>query len=331
MNIACLVLEDSQPYSLFKASEMFQFSNKIGSLYANMTKPFAVNFVTIDHSDTMVSKEIIFTSTSTIDDSTSYDLIIVPSITMESGEDIVDKYGLTSEWLVSQYEMGSVLCSLCTGAFLIANTGLLNGHDATTHWAFAKDFREMFPKIKYDENKVFTVNPSKRVYTSAGSDHASYLILYFIKSKFGSNVASKVAKGFGIDMSGASHKFLHDINEEDAIAGSRVYDAIKFMEDHYKNDISMDEIANSVSLSTRHFSRIFKRETGITAQAYIKKIRIKEARKLLEETGLSVKEIMYRVGYSDPKSFRKAFFKLTSLSPTQFRSVVSLAVLDEMT
>ena len=92
----------------------------------------------------------------------------------------------------------------------------------------------------------------------------------------------------------------------------------------------MDDIASSVSLSNRHFSRIFKSETGMTPSSFVKKIRIREARKLLEESNCSVKEIMYQVGYSDPKSFRKAFFELTNLSPTQYRAAVSLAALEEL-
>lgn len=331
MNVAYLVLKDSRPYSLFKASEMFYLANKIASTQLSHIQPFNVRMIGFEKTNIAVSEGVVVTTSGHINDNCVYDLIIIPSIALTSGPEIIKKYGILSAWLLDQYEQGAVLCSLCTGAFLIANTGLLDGHNGTTHWGLSADFQKMFPKIAYLQNKVFSVTPSKRIFTSGGSDYASFLILYFIRGKFGNNIASFIAKAFGIDMSRTNQQFFHNLEENvEAYSGSRIAEAIRFIEQQYKTDISMDDIASSVSLSNRHFSRIFKSETGMTPSSFVKKIRIREARKLLEESNCSVKEIMYQVGYSDPKSFRKAFFELTNLSPTQYRAAVSLAALEEL-
>jgi transcriptional regulator GlxA family with amidase domain len=245
------------------------------------------------------------------------DLIIIPAVhgdfekILSANEDMLS-------WIVTQYKEGASVASLCIGAFLLAQTGLLKGRNCTTHWEFANDFRRMFPNINLLENKIIT--DEKDIYTSGGAYSWLNLILYLIEKYAGRDMAITCSKGFEID--------IHRNNQSPFIifSGQKDHedeDIIKvqnFIEANIQSKIPVGELANMLSLGRRNLERRFKKATGNTVMEYVQRVKIEAVKKSLESSRLNVNEAMNRVGYTDAKAFRIIFKKVTGFSPLQYRS-----------
>jgi transcriptional regulator GlxA family with amidase domain len=245
------------------------------------------------------------------------DLIIIPSVHGDLKKILSANHDMLS-WIVTHYNEGASVASLCIGAFLLAQTGLLKGRNCTIHWEFANEFRRMFPNINLVENKIIT--DEKDIYTSGGAYSWLNLILYLIEKYAGRDMAITCSKGFEIDIHRNSQSpFIifsgqRDHEDEDIIKVQN------FIEANIHAKIPVGELADRSSLGRRNLERRFKKATGNTVMEYIQRVKIEAVKKALESSRLNVNEAMNRVGYTDAKAFRMVFKKVTGLSPLQYRS-----------
>jgi transcriptional regulator GlxA family with amidase domain len=245
------------------------------------------------------------------------DLIIIPAVQGDFKKILAENQELIS-WILMQYKEGASVASLCTGAFLLAGTGLLKGRNCTVHWEYASEFRSMFPDINLVENKIIT--DEKDIYTSGGAYSWLNLILYLIEKYAGRDMAITCSKGFAIDIHRNSQSpFIifsgqRDHADEDMI---KVQD---FIETNIQAKIRVGELAGRISLGRRNLERRFKKATGNTVMEYVQRVKMEAVKKRLESSRLNVNEVMNRVGYTDDKAFRIIFKKVTGLSPLQYRS-----------
>jgi len=245
------------------------------------------------------------------------DLIIIPSVHGDKEKILRDNATLLS-WIVRQHEQGAAVASLCIGAFLLAGTGLLDGRSCTTHWEFRDEFRGMFPSVHLVEDKIIT--DENNLYTSGGAYSWLNLVLYLVEKYAGRDIAVTCAKGFQIDIQRNSQSpFIifsgqkdHDDREIRAIQ--------EFIEKNIHSKISVEELASIFALGRRNLERRFKKATGNAVMEYIQRVKMEAVKKSLETSRLGVNEAMDKVGYSDPKSFRVVFKKVTGLSPLQYRN-----------
>jgi len=245
------------------------------------------------------------------------DLVIIPAM-YGNLQKAVDDNKEFVPWIIKQYKEGAEVASLCLGAFLLASTGLLDGKKCSTHWLAAQAFRQMFPSVNLVEDKINTDEDG--IYSSGGAYSSLNLILYLVEKHAGREAALFCSKAFQIDIDRNSQspfmifKGQKDHNDES------IKKAQEFIENNFQNKITVDELASMLALSRRNLERRFKKATANTVVEYIQRVKIEAAKQSLETSRENINEVMYKVGYSDPKAFRVTFKKITGLSPIQYRN-----------
>lgn len=209
--------------------------------------------------------------------------------------------------------------SLCSGTFVIAAAGLLDGLHATTHWRYFDKLEQEFPRVIVDRKSLFV--RERNVVTSAGVIAAVDLALDMVEHDLSSSIALKVARDLMLYLkrSGGQAQFSAQLTGQ--FAGTpKIEQAIDWMSEHIGEDISIAEAAQRSAMSERNFSRRFKEETGLSPREYLRLLRLDEARRLLSATSIPIDKIARIVGLGDGEQMSRAFRKHLSTSPTEFRS-----------
>lgn len=245
------------------------------------------------------------------------DLIIVPAIQGKMKDALALNQPFVP-WLVQQYKQGAALASLCIGSFLIASTGLLNGKNCATHWISANDFRTKFPEVNLVTDQIIT--DENGIYTSGGAYSSLNLILYLVEKFAGREMAVLCSKVFQIEIDRNSQSAFMIFNAQKDHDDEPVKKAQEYIEQNYQEKISVDQLASMFAIGRRNFERRFKKATANTVVEYMQRVKIEAAKMSLESSRENVNEVIYNIGYSDPKAFRTTFKKITGLSPMQYRS-----------
>jgi transcriptional regulator GlxA family with amidase domain len=222
-------------------------------------------------------------------------------------------------WLQSVAPRVRRIGSLCSGTFVIAAAGLLDGLHATTHWRYFDKLEREFPRISVDRESLFVRDHN--VVTSAGVIAAVDLALDMVESDISSSIALTVARDLMLYLkrSGGQAQFSAQLTGQ--FAGTpKIEQAIGWMAEHLAEDISVAEVAERSAMSERNFSRRFKEETGVAPREYLRLLRLDEARRLLSATTLPVDKVARTVGLGDGEQMSRVFRKYLSTSPSEFRS-----------
>lgn len=219
-------------------------------------------------------------------------------------------------WLRAQYEAGAMLAATCSGTFLLAESGLLDGKTATTSWWFASVFAERYPKVKLDLAAMVT-RTNRLVCSAAGMSHFD-LALHLIERFAGRAVARACARYTVLDDQRRSQAPFMILEHE------RSYDPLitraeRWMKANLARNFSVTELAEHVAVSPRKLDRRFRRCTGESPQVYLQKLRVEASKALLENTKLSMSDVIERIGYGDESTFRRLFKRHTTLSPRDYR------------
>lgn len=245
------------------------------------------------------------------------DIIIIPALYVDV-EKYLDQNVDLIQWITKQYFHGAEVASLCVGAFLLAKTGLLDGRQCTTHWKAAHNFQRLFPEVELVKDKIIT--DERGLYSSGGGFSFMNLIVYLVEKHAGREAAIYCAKFFQIDINRNSQSAFiifdgqKDHNDDD------VKRAQEFIEKNFREKITVEGLANMLSLGRRTLERRFKKATSNTPNEYIQRVKIEAAKKHLEAGSRKINDIMYEVGYADTKAFRNSFKTVTGLSPNEYRT-----------
>ncbi len=245
------------------------------------------------------------------------DLIIIPAIHDEP-ELTLERNNEFIPWLKRQYNSGAEIASLCVAAFFLAEIGLLDGKQCSTHWIHAEDFKSRYPKVNLVADKILTEDSG--IYTSGGAYSYLNLLLYLIEKYAGREMAILTSKAFMIDMDKAEQSAFR-IFEGQKDHGDLVIEKVqKHIENHFQKKLNVEDLADKFALSRRSLERRFKKATNNTISRYIQRVKVEAAKRSLESTREKVGEVMFEVGYSDEKAFRNTFKKITGISPVQYRN-----------
>jgi transcriptional regulator GlxA family with amidase domain len=245
------------------------------------------------------------------------DVVIIPDLIgdMMSATHANREYG---GWIAQQYKIGAEVASFCNGAFLMAFSGILKDKQCTTHWQYANEFRHFYPTVHLADEKIMTANNG--IYSSGGGISYWNLLLYLIEKYTDRSTAIFTAKYFVIDLDRHNQSpfvvFSGLKDHEDDL----IKEAQEFIEQNYKEKITVDEVARRFHVTRRTFERRFKKATFITVSDYIQRVKIEAAKKQLEIGRKSVTEVMLDVGYSDTQTFRDVFKKITDMTPVDYRN-----------
>ena len=245
------------------------------------------------------------------------DLIIIPSLNHNYNKTVKENRPLI-EWIEKQYKRGAEIASICTGAFLLASSGLLDGKICSTHWSAADNLRAMFPKIKVQTDKLIT--DENGIYTNGGAYSFLNLIIYLIEKYYDRQTAIFCAKVFQIEMDRQDQSAFIIFKGQKLHDDEVVKKAQTYIEDHLDEKISIEHLSSTLAVGRRNFDRRFIRATGNTPIEYSQRVKVESAKKAFETTRKTINEVMYDVGYSDVKAFRDVFRKITGMSPLEYRS-----------
>jgi transcriptional regulator GlxA family with amidase domain len=245
------------------------------------------------------------------------DLLIIPSVSNDY-ENCIKKNGELIEWISTQYKGGAEIASICTGGFLLAATGLLEGKTCSTHWNAATDFKRLFPNVNLHADKLITVEPG--IYTNGGAYSFLNLVLFLVEKYFDRQTAILCSKVFQIEMERTSQSPFAIFQIQKNHGDEMVCKAQTYIEENLLNKISFEGLASKLAVSRRNFDRRFIKATGNTPVEYLQRVKVEIAKSILEKGRKSIFEVMYEVGYSDDKAFREVFKKITGLSPLDYRA-----------
>jgi transcriptional regulator GlxA family with amidase domain len=209
------------------------------------------------------------------------------------------------------------IAAICTGGFVLAQAGLLDGRRATTHWAFAQAMRKSYPRIQVEEDRIYVVDGS--VWTSAGNTAGLDLALAMVEGDLGAEVARSVAHKLVMHQRRSGGQTQHSEMLELAPKSDRVQNALDYARKNLSRSVSVEELAEAVNLSPRQFSRVFTTETGTSPARAVEGLRLEAARLMVEQGRHPLEIIARETGFRDRRHMREAFVRGFGVPPQRVR------------
>jgi transcriptional regulator GlxA family with amidase domain len=247
---------------------------------------------------------------------TKTDLIIIPSLN-HNYKLAIQGNELLIEWLEKQYKNGAEIATICTGAFMLAAAGLLDGKSCSTHWSVTENFRLMFPKVNLQVDKLIT--DEQGIYTNGGAYSFLNLMLYLVEKYYDRDTAIYCSKVFQIEMDRNTQSEFAIFTGQKTHDDEIVQQAQAYIEKNVEEKISIEALSSKFNVGRRNFDRRFIKATGNTPIEYSQRVKIEAAKKAFETNRKTINEVMYEVGYADVKAFREVFRKITGISPLEYK------------
>ena len=250
----------------------------------------------------------------------SWDVVFVPAMYYQGARDFEEKLASWSDiypWIQKQWERGAVLASTCTGAFLLAEAGLLNGRNATTSWWAEKLFHRRYPDVHLNTHAL--LSQSDRIICSGAITAVLQLSVKMIERFTSPTIASLTAKSMLIDVGQSVQTLYVSASAFNAHSDKMVSQAQHWLQQNLMKKVSLEYLAQSMAVSQRTLIRRFKAAIGLTPQNYLQLLKVEAAKQLLETTRLRISLIAERVGYVDQGAFIKMFKSKTGLTPKAYR------------
>jgi len=298
------------PYRSFKAANDF--------LIACGKKPmFEVEYVGLTPFVSANNGEYTIKTDRLLKDVTKTDLLIIPPVYGDTAEGVkINAEAIP--YIQKLYKNGCSVASLCLGAFILAETGLLNGKKCSTHWAFIEEFRNRYPEIQVVDGAIIT--EIGNIYSSGGAASLWNLVLYLIEKFSDRETAVLISKNFALDIDRNSQTVFAIFKGQKSHPDKEIIKVQDFIEKNFTEKMTIDDLATIANTGSRTFQRRFTNATNNTPLEYIQRVRIEAAKQLFEASRKNVSEVMYDVGYSDTKTFRDIFKKVTGLTPLEYRN-----------
>ncbi len=323
VSISLLALPESTPTALYGLYEVF---SSVGVTWAELTgspsrsPSLQPRLVAISRKPFPSSLGIPITPQAALADITHTDVVVVTDLDLMRVADPRGRWLSEARWVRGQFEAGAIVCSVCTGSVLLAEAGLLDGLEATTHWSATDLFSTYYPAVTLRPERILSLaGPEQRVITAGGAASWEDLALYLVARFCGQEEAVHIAKIFLFgDRSEGQLPYA-------AMARPRRHtDAViarcqTWIADHYATAYPVARLIEHSGLPERTFNRRFKAATGYTPVDYVQTLRIEEAKQILETTGEPTDAVAELVGYDNPTFFRQLFKRRTGVTPARYR------------
>lgn len=248
------------------------------------------------------------------------DVVIVPGVVVEDGGWVPGRHEELVRWLVERSEEGAVLCSACSGGMLLAETGLLDGLEATVHWAFEDTFRDLFPEVELRTEEVLVASGEDEEFVMSGAAAGWQDLVLYLMTRYAGPVATQAVARFLLlqrHQEGQAPYMVFRAPRDHGDAA--ILEIQEWLEDNYACSSPVASMVERSELPARTFKRRFKEATGHPPITYVQHLRIQRAKQQLESTDRSIERISWSVGYRDPSFFRRLFRRLAGTSPGVYR------------
>lgn len=215
------------------------------------------------------------------------------------------------------YSKQSIISSVCVGAYVLAQSGLLDNKYATSHWVVESIIKQNFPKVKLDVNKLIVEDDN--IITAGGASAYIYLCLYIVRKFISSKAAYTCANYLGVDAGKKSQQHYKDLAQIATNNDHDIEKLISWIKNNFSKSITLKDMSKRISVSERTLIRKFKKSTGDLPNNFIQKLRVQKAKELLVNSTDSFEHITYLVGYTNPSTFRQVFKKTTNLNPIEYK------------
>lgn len=299
---------------------IFDVMNGIALMGITAPAPFLVEIVGEAVGPLELASGVPISVQRAIDSIETSDIVIVPSVLLRPQGWEQGRYPRLVEWLRSMHERGAILCSACSGVFLLAETGLFDGKEATVHFGYARAFAASYPAVAIHPERVLVISGQHEELVSSGASMSWHdLVLYLIARYAGPTSAQEIARLFALQwhQDGLAPYIVFEGKADHG--DGEIQSAQQWLSEHFSVANPVEEMIKRSKYAERTFKRHFASATGLTPLAYIQRLRIEDAKRRLERTDASIDEISWRVGYEDAAFFRRLFKRTTGLAPSAYR------------
>jgi len=322
LHVSLVSIPDGMVSSLTGVYDVLNCLSLVGSFDDALPdeNPFLTEIVSANRTHTQNASGLPVTPHRSVEELDRTDIVIVPSMLVQGGEWTPGRYPMVVKWLKAMHSQGAVLCSACSGVLLLAETGLLDGREATIHWAYARTFRRNFPTVRLRIEKVLVVTGERQEFVMSGASASWHdLVLYLVARHVGPAAAQAIAKflllQWHVEGQGPYVVFEPPTDHGDAA----VLHAQQWLGDHFSVAAPVEEMVRRSGMAERSFKRRFTNATGYSPIAYVQRLRVEAAKRYLERTAAPIDEIGWKVGYEDPAFFRRLFRRITDMPPGAYR------------
>ena len=321
-HVSLVALPDAVVSTLFGIFDVMNALALMGSSFGALgaRAPFHVEIVGEKAGPLELASGVPVNVQRAVDTVETSDIVIVPSVLLRREGWTKGRYPRLVDWLHAMHDRGAVLCSACSGIFLLAETGLFDGKDATVHFGYARAFAATYPAVPIHPERVLMISGLREELVSSGASMSWHdLVLYLIARYAGSTTAQEVARLFALQwhQDGLTPYIIFEGKSDHG--DGVIQSAQQWLSDHFSVAHPVEEMIKRSKLAERTFKRRFANATGLTPIAYVQRLRIEDAKRRLERTDASVDEISWRVGYEDAAFFRRLFKRTTGLAPGAYR------------
>jgi transcriptional regulator GlxA family with amidase domain len=243
---------------------------------------------------------------------------------------ILEPAASSSSGLLRFIRRASTACrrtaSICTGAFILAEAGVLDERRATTHWQHARELQRRFPKVRVEDDRIFIIDGS--IWTSAGMSAGIDLALGMVEKDFGAETARSVAQSLVVYHRRAGGQSQHSALLEMDAKSDRIQNALAYAKRNLRSSLTVDQLADAAHLSPRQFSRAFRTETGQSPAKAVEHLRVEAARMMIEQSRHSIDVIAAETGFADRERMRRAFLRAFGQPPQVIRRNARLEATD---
>jgi transcriptional regulator GlxA family with amidase domain len=318
--ISLVALPDAVASTLFGVHDVMKAPAMMGMTAPGAEAPFRVEIVGEAAGPLLLASGVPVEVQQAVDEIELTDIVIVPSVLLRAQRWESGRYPGLVAWLQRMHARGAVLCSACSGIFLIAETGVFDGNAATVHYAYARAFSSSFPTVPVHPERVLVISGQREDLVSSGASTTWHdMALYLIARFAGPTLAQEVARTFALQwhQDGLAPYIVFEGRTDHGDA--EIQGAQQWLSGHFPVANPVEEMIRRSRLAERTFKRRFIAATGLTPIAYVQRLRVEDAKRRLERTDAPVEEISWRVGYEDAAFFRRLFRRTTGLAPGAYR------------
>jgi transcriptional regulator GlxA family with amidase domain len=282
--------------------------------------PFTIEIVGAQRGSVALASGVPVEARRAVSEVAATDIVIVPSVLVGADGWETGRYPEIADWAARMHAKGALLTSACSGVFLLAETGLFDGHEATVHWGYAEEFARVFPRVPLQPDRVLVISGAREELVTSGASMSWHdFVLYLIARHVGATAAQTVARFFALQWhhDGLAPYIVFQGRTDHGDAA--IADAQAWLSTHFSVGSPVEEMVRRSGLAERTFKRRFTEATGFAPIDYVQRLRIEDAKRRLERTDAPADEISWKVGYEDAAFFRRLFKRVTGMTPGAYR------------